>query len=87
MHSPGKADLRTHWLERSSHSRSGSPPGSGDPSVKATKTLRVQRGFSLSTDGRRDENSGRWLREGNIIKPAAGAQSNMMMVPFSEHRL
>lgn len=53
LHLPGKADLRTHWLERSSHSRSGSPPGSSDPSVtKVTKTFRVQRGFSHSTDGR-----------------------------------
>lgn len=38
---PGKAGLRTHWPKRSSHSRSGSPPGSGDPAGEESKNTKV----------------------------------------------
>lgn len=47
VYSPGKADLKTHWLKRSSHSRSGSPPGSGDPAVNRIKIYKVQHNYSL----------------------------------------
>lgn len=49
VHTPGRAGSRTHWPGRSSRSRFGSPPESGDPANEGSNNTKVSTWHRLNT--------------------------------------